>query len=102
MIELNNENFNELKNHGLVLVDFYATWCGPCKMMHPIIENISNNHDDLKIIKVDVDKHEVLSREYGIMSIPTIVLFKDGSIVEKNIGFTSKDIIEDWIINHNN
>lgn len=102
MIELNNENFDELKNQDLVLVDFYATWCGPCKMMHPVIDDISSNYSDLKIIKVDVDKHESLAREYGVMSIPTIILFKNGTIMEKNIGFTSKDTLEGWITSHNN
>lgn len=97
IIELNNENFNNEINTGLVLVDFYATWCGPCKMMHPIIEEISNNYPDLKIIKVDVDKHEELARNYAIMSIPTIILFKDGKIINKNIGFTSSDMLKDWI-----
>ena len=100
IINLNNENFSDEIKSGLVLVDFYALWCGPCKMMHPVIEEIANNHSNLKIIKVDVDKHEELSRGYSIMSIPTIILFKNGNIVEKNIGFTSSDILDSWINNH--
>lgn len=97
IIDLNNEDFNTEINNGLVLVDFYATWCGPCKMMHPIIEEISNNYPDLKIIKVDVDKHEDLARNYAVMSIPTIILFKDGKIVNKNVGFISSDALKEWI-----
>lgn len=90
MIELNNENFNDLIKEGLVLVDFYAIWCGPCSMMHPIIKEISSD-TSLKIIKVDVDKHDELARNYAVMSIPTILLFKDGNLVEKNIGFIPKE-----------
>lgn len=97
--EFNQENFQEEIKEGLVLVDFYATWCGPCKMMHPIIEEIGKENENLKIIKVDVDKHDELAHKYGIMSIPTIMLFRNGDMVEKNIGFVSKDILEQWIKN---
>lgn len=98
--ELNQENFQEEIKKGLVLVDFYATWCGPCKMMHPIIEEIGNQNPNLKIIKVDVDKHDDLAREYGIMSIPTIALFQNGTIIGKNVGFIAKEQLESWIQNY--
>lgn len=98
-MELNQEKFQEEMKEGLVLVDFYATWCGPCKMMHPIIEEIGKDHPDLKIIKVDVDKHEDLARQYGIMSIPTLILFQNGDIIEKNIGFIAKEQLEQWFHN---
>lgn len=101
IIELTNEDFNKEVASGLVLVDFYATWCGPCKMMHPVIEEISSSYSDLKIIKVDVDKHEEVAKNYTIMSIPTIILFKNGKIINKNIGFTSSDLLKDWINNTN-
>lgn len=97
IIEFNQNNFHEEIKEGLVLVDFYATWCGPCKMMHPIIEEIGNQNPNLKIIKVDVDQHDDLTREYGVMSIPTIILFQNGTIVEKNIGFIAKESLENWI-----
>ena len=100
IIDLTNENFIEEIKDGIVLVDFYATWCGPCKMMHPIIDEIIKENSDLKVIKVDVDKHNELARNYAVMSIPTIILFKDGNIVEKNIGFTPSDILNSWIKNH--
>lgn len=99
MIEFTNENFQEEIKEGKVLVDFYATWCGPCKMMHPVIEEIAKENPNLKVIKVNVDSQEELAREYGIMSIPTIILFKDGKIIQKNIGFTSKDVITNWLSN---
>lgn len=98
--ELSNENFNDEIRNGLVLVDFYAVWCGPCKMMHLVVEELSKQYPDLKIIKVDVDKHEAVAREYGVMSIPTLILFKDGNTVEKNIGFIPKEQLEQWIQNN--
>lgn len=99
--ELINENFNEEIKDNLVLVDFYATWCGPCKMMHPVMDEVALEYKDLKIIKVNVDNHGELSREYAVMSIPTIILFKDGNVVEKNIGFTPKEVLKEWIDKHN-
>ena len=69
-------------------------------MMHPVIEELANDYNNLKIIKVDVDKHSDLAREYGVMSIPTLILFKNSQIVEKNIGFTSKDLLDNWIKNN--
>lgn len=98
--ELNNENFNDEIKSGLVLVDFYAVWCGPCKMMHPIVEEFSKQYSDLKIIKVDVDKHDSIAREYAVMSIPTLILFKDGNVVEKNVGFMPKEQLEQWVKNY--
>jgi len=94
MIILNDENYDELVSNGLVLVDFYADWCGPCKMMSVVLEELV---DDVKIIKVNVDKHEDIARRFGVMSIPTLLLYKDGEIVEKNIGFTDKETILSWL-----
>ncbi len=98
--ELGKENLIEEIKQGLTLVDFYAVWCGPCKMMHPIIEEIHTSYPDLKIIKVNVDEHEELARNYGIMSIPTLILFQNGNIVEKNIGLTPKEQLEKWLNQH--
>ena len=99
MLELNNEDFNEEIKDKLVLVDFYATWCGPCRMMHPIIEE-GAKEENIKVIKVDVDKHDELARNYGIMSIPTIILFQNGNLVEKNIGFIPKEQLLTMIKNY--
>ena len=93
--ELGKENLIEEIKQGLTLVDFY-----PCKMMHPIIEEIHTSYPDLKIIKVNVDEHEELARNYGIMSIPTLILFQNGNIVEKNIGLTPKEQLEKWLNQH--
>ena len=99
MLELNNEDFNEEIKDKLVLVDFYATWCGPCRMMNPIIEEVAKE-ENIKVIKVDVDKHDELARNYGIMSIPTIILFQNGNLVEKNIGFIPKEQLLTMIKNY--
>lgn len=96
---INNDLDSEI-SEGLVLVDFYATWCGPCKMMHPVIDSVVKENSNLKVLKVDVDQNEELARIYGVMSIPTLILFKDGNMVEKKLGFTPKEIINNWIKNN--
>ncbi len=93
LIHFENENFDDLKRDGVVLVDFYADWCGPCKMVSPILEEISEERNDFKIIKVNVDKASDLATKYGVMSIPTMIVFKNGVEVDKNIGFLPKDDI---------
>ncbi len=98
--ELDQENFEEETKEGVILVDFYAVWCGPCKMMHPIIEELAKENQTLKVLKVNVDEHEELARQFGIMSIPTLMLFKEGKVVEKNIGFMEKESLEKWIQNY--
>lgn len=100
MINLTSENFNDLINEEYVLVDFYATWCGPCKMMHPVLQNIANSRASIKIIQVDVDKFEDIARRYEVMSIPTLVLFKKGMEIDKKIGYVAEPLLIDWINNH--
>jgi thioredoxin 1 len=95
-MELNNENFDELINDELVLVDFFATWCGPCRMLSPIIDEVANE-ENIKVVKVDVDKHEDLAKRFGIMSIPTVIVFKNGVEEHKSIGLVSKEEILTWI-----
>ena len=86
---LENENFKEVISSGVWIVDFYADWCGPCKMLGPVLEELDDN-----VLKINVDSHEDLAREFGVMSIPTICFFKDGNLVNKVVGFRSKDEIE--------
>ena len=95
-IELTNESFDELIKDDIVLVDFYADWCGPCKMLSPIIDEVAKE-ENVKLIKINVDNHEELSRRFGIMSIPTVIVFKNGEESHKNIGLTSKEEIISWI-----
>ena len=82
------ENFNDIiKSGNLTLVDFYATWCGPCKMMHPVLEQLKDEFgDSIRIIKIDVDKNEAISSQYRIMSVPTFMLFKNGEVVWRQSG----------------
>ena len=89
---LENENFKEVTKSGFWIVDFYADWCGPCQMLGPILEQIKEN-----ILKVNVDKHESLAQEFGVMSIPTICFFKDGELKNKVIGFRNKEELQEII-----
>lgn len=95
---INERQFGEkvLSSDKLVLVDFFASWCGPCQMIAPILEQVSReSNGNYEIFKVDVDQNENLARTYGIMSIPTMVLFKNGQPVDKVIGFRQKNQIVD-------
>ena len=85
------EKFNEMINgEQLTLVDFFATWCGPCKMIHPILEQLKEKMgDDIRILKVDVDKNEALSMQYRIQSVPTLMLFKKGEMLWRQSGAMS-------------
>lgn len=85
------EKFNKMINgEQLTLVDFFATWCGPCKMMHPILEQLKEKMgDDIRILKVDVDKNEALSMQYRIQSVPTLMLFKKGEMLWRQSGAMS-------------
>jgi len=75
---------------GKVLVDFWAPWCGPCQMLGPVIEEISSEVKDVKVVKVNVDEAQEISGKYGVSGIPTVMLFKDGQIVETIVGFRQK------------
>lgn len=82
----------EIIKEGVWVVDFYAEWCGPCKMLGPVLEQLQEN-----VLKINVDNHESLAQEYGVMSIPTICFFKDGELKNKVVGFRSKEEIEKLI-----
>ena len=91
-MKLNNESFEKeiLNGNGMALVDFYADWCGPCKMLAPTIEEIANERTDLTVGKINVDETPELAVKYGVMSIPTVIIFKDGVEVTRSVGFKSK------------
>lgn len=94
-IVLNEENFDAVTKEGIVLVDFWANWCGPCKMLSPTIDDIAKEYEGKVVVgKVDVDENEAIARNYGIMAIPTLFLFKDGEIVEKISGYRLKRELE--------
>ena len=93
-IKLTDANFDETVNEGITLVDFWAEWCGPCKMIAPILEEVSEEFEGkVKIAKLDVDSNPVSSAKYGIRSIPTMVTFKDGKMVDGISGAVPKQII---------
>lgn len=95
IINGNKNNFKELINNK-VIVDFYADWCGPCKMLSPVLEKISEE-ENIDIVKINVDNEQELAREYGIMSIPTLIIFENGKEINKNIGLCSKQDIKEMI-----
>lgn len=80
-----------------VLVDFFAEWCGPCKMAAPVLDELADASDAYTIIKVNVDENQTLAGEYGVMSIPTVVMFKDGKEVDRKIGFAGKQGYQDML-----
>ena len=90
------EFINEIES-GLVLVDFYAEWCKPCKMLSPLLEEISDENDDVKVIKVNVDDFTRIADFFKIRSLPTLLLFKDGQVLHRISGFYPKSIIEELI-----
>ncbi len=94
IIHLEKESDFDNLIQGNVLVDFYANWCGPCKMLGPILEEVS---DLIQIVKVDVDNFEEISKKYRVMSIPTIVLFKNGEEIKRNVGFIDMNTLEKFI-----
>ncbi len=96
VIKINNQNFeNEVKKSDkIVLVDFYADWCGPCKMMSPIIDEIANEvNENVKVCKLNVDECQDIAIEYNVMSIPTLIIFKNGEVVNTLVGLQDKETV---------
>ena len=99
-LELTDSNFDESIKEGVSMIDFWAEWCGPCKMIAPVVEELANNYEGkATIAKVDVDSYPELSARYGIRSIPTILFLKDGEIVDKQVGAVPKNILSQKLDN---
>ena len=96
IVHLSKDNFKEevLESKVPVLVDFWATWCGPCQTMGPLVEEIAEERADIKVCKLDVDQEPELARQYRVMSIPTFLVFKEGEVVKRDMGVMSKEEVE--------
>ncbi len=97
IVYVENNDLKKEISEGRVLVDFFATWCGPCKMIGPVLEKFSEERDDVRVVKVDIDSNEDLAREYGVMSVPTLILFKNGEVVDKKSGFMPIDQLNEFV-----
>lgn len=95
---IDKTEFDQIKNDGVLLVDFFANWCGPCKMVAPILEELSKEYDGkVNMVKIDVDQEPSLSGSFGVMSIPTIIIFKNGEIAKQITGFQPKPQLQQAI-----
>ena len=100
ILEINDENFEDkvLKSNDIVVCNFWAEWCGPCKQITPILEELANEFNDkIKIAKINIDSNPDIPTKYNIMSIPTLLLFKNGELVSNQVGLQEKSTLSNWI-----
>ena len=99
VIKLTKDNFDQevMQSDKPVLIDFYADWCGPCKMMGPVVEEVAAEMSDVKVCKINIDEEMAVAQKYGVMSIPTFIAFKNGEIAGKQIGAVPKSKLQDMI-----
>lgn len=97
LIQGNESNFNELVTKDLVLVDFFAEWCGPCRMLGPVLDEIAEDRSDFDIVKINIDENQSLAQKFGVMSVPTLMIFKQGEPVAVKSGFMPKELLVNWV-----
>ncbi len=98
MVEkINTNNFDEAVAKGLVVVDFSATWCGPCKMLAPVFHEIADEHADIKFLNVDIDESMELAEKYGVSGVPSILVFQDGELAKRTTGYQPKASLEAFL-----
>jgi thioredoxin 1 len=101
VLNVTDQTFTAETNNGIVLADFFATWCGPCKMIAPVLEELDQDMgNQVKIVKIDVDQSQETANKFGIMSIPTLLVMKDGKVVDTLVGFKSKEALEEALNKH--
>ena len=101
IINTTDQTFSTDTASGVVLADFWAPWCGPCKMIAPVLEELdAEMGDKVKIVKLDVDENQETAGKYGVMSIPTLIVFKDGEVVDKVVGFQPKEALAELLSKH--
>ncbi|PWX45241.1 thioredoxin [Clostridium perfringens] len=96
---INQDEFEKevLNEEGVVVVDFFATWCGPCKMLAPVLDEVQDEMKNVKIVKIDIDENSDKASEYGVKNIPTIKIFKNGEEITTNVGFVPKNLLKEMI-----
>ncbi|MFE1243677.1 MULTISPECIES: thioredoxin [Fictibacillus] len=100
IVNASDQTFNTETNEGLVLADFWAPWCGPCKMIAPVLEELDQELEEVKVVKLDVDENQETAGKYGVMSIPTLLVFKDGQVVDQVVGFQPKEALVELLNKH--
>ena len=102
MLEINDKNFNQevMGEEKLVVADFWASWCGPCKMLTPVLEEVSKEMKNVKFVKINVDENPALSQKFRGSSIPTVMVFKDGALKDTMVGFRRKEDIVKMVENN--